>query len=171
MRKIYQLLLVITFLFFGCGKGIEPEPEKDVEGFGGKVTFTGQWSPDVTRTHIVAFKQPLNSAADFNILNLAYVSLEIPYGVNEFFYSTPDSAIFPINTKVPAGTYSYIAVAQQVSDSLSLSRADWFVVGVYYGSDSTSPGIVTVEPGEYRDNINIHVDFNSPPPQPPGNEQ
>jgi hypothetical protein len=171
MRYFTHIIIIGILTLIGCGKGIEPEPERQPEGFGGTIFFSGQWPQNVTRTHIVAFKNPLNTPNDFNAFNLGYVSLEIPFGVSEFNYSTLDSAIFPINTRLQAGTFSYIGVAQQTTVNLTLNRADWFVIGIYTlpGNDSI-PGSVIVPPGEYIDNINIYCDFSSPPPQPPGNE-
>jgi hypothetical protein len=168
--KNYIIIPVCLFLILsGCGKGIEPEPEKKEEGFGGQITFTGTWPDSITRTHIVVFKNPLISASDFNALNLAYVSLEIPYGTTIFNYSTLDSALFPVNTKLATGVYSYVAVAQQKTINITLNREDWFVAGIYYvPADTLTPGIVTVRSGEFSENINIICDFNNPPPQPPG---
>jgi hypothetical protein len=164
------IILFVSILTIQCGKGIEPEPEKQPEGFGGTVYFAGEWPQNVTRTHIVVFKNPLVTPADFNALNLAYVSMEIPYGVQEFNYSTLDSAIFPVNIKLQAGTYSYLAVAQQTTPVITLSRADWYVAGFYSAGNDSLPGTVTFSPGQYRDQVNIFCDFNAPPPQPPDNE-
>lgn len=169
MKYYLYAIIIFAALITGCGKGIEPEPEKTNEGMGGKVLFKGVWPDSISRTHIVIFKTPLTSSADFNIANIAYVSLEIPYGVTEYSFSTADSCIFPINAKLSAGTYSYIAVAQQKTQNLTLNRADWFVAGVYYApGDSLNPGIIKVNSGQFIGNINITCDFNNPPPQPPG---
>ncbi len=168
-KSVLFLFVLIPFIYSGCGKGIEPEPEKIREGFGGNIIFSGEWPDSVTRTHIVVFKDPLLAASDFNAFNLAFVGLNIPKGTVILNYSTLDSALYPVNTKLQAGTYSYIAVAQQSTLNLTLNRSDWFVAGVFYvPGDSTIPGMITVRKGEFLDNIDIRCDFNNPPPQPPG---
>ena len=169
MNKIIPyLILIFPVLFAGCDKGIAPlSPEEEIQkaGFSGTITFTGQWPADVRRTHLVVFKDPLNSAADFNAFNLSYVSLEIPYGVKEFHYISLDSSYVPIQP----GDYAYVAVAQSNTSTLSLDRKDWHVVGVYYaGGDTSSPGRLIIPRNGLVNNINIICDFNNPPKQPPG---
>jgi hypothetical protein len=170
MKNILKIFTLLSAIFlFSCGGGIEPEPENlEKEGFGGVITFEGEWPADISRTHLVIFKSPLNSVEDFNIFNLGFVSLEIPYGVTQFRYSTADSALFPINAKLAPGSYSYVAVAQQNIEEISLNREDWFVVGYYTAGGDTIPGVVSFSEGEYLENINILCDFDNPPPQPPG---
>lgn len=135
-------------------------------GFSGKITFEGNWPEGITRTHIVVFIKPINSAGDFNLNNLAYISYEIPYGVKEFDYNTAvDSAYIPIG----AGEYSYVVVAQSSTANVSFKRADWTVAGVYYApGDTTHPGTLNIPQNTLVKNININCNFNSPPPQPPG---
>jgi hypothetical protein len=170
MKNIINLLLIFfTGFLISCGGGIEPEPEYNEEaGFGGTVYFSGTWPDSITRTHIVTFRNPLNSLEDFNILNLAFVSPEIPYGSIEFSYSTLDSAVFPFEEKLPPGTYSYIAVAQQKTAELSLDRRDWFVIGYYMSGTNNDPARVVVPEGRFINDVDINCDFSNPPPQPPG---
>lgn len=162
---ISLILLCITIV--SCDKGITPEPES-IAGFSGKITFTGTWPDSITRTHIVLFKDPLLSASDFSALNLRYVSLEIPYGSTEYDYSTLDSAYVPQAGKLPAGEYSYLAVAMSKTADLSLNRIDWFVAGLYFAGGNTSPGKLIIPENTLVRGINILCDFNNPPPQPPG---
>ena len=81
---------VILLFFLSCNDhGIEPKTElPESTGFSGKITFLGVWPDSIKRTHIVVFKDPLLTSLDFNILNLKYVSYEIPYGTRVFFYNT-----------------------------------------------------------------------------------
>lgn len=164
----YSLLAVIFILtFYGCG-GIGPSPisvSNEKSGFSGTITFLGDWPSDIKRTHIVVFKDVLNSPDDFSILNIRYVSLEIPYGVSTYNYSSIDSSYIPIME----GEYSYIAVVQSKNDTLSLERKDWFVAGLYYNNnDTTQPGKIVIPLNTLLTGINIICDFNNPPPQPPG---
>jgi hypothetical protein len=51
----------------------------------------------------------------------------------------------------------------------TLNRKDWIVIGLFYSeNDSTNPGKIKVNRGQFIDNVNIDCDFNNPPPQPPG---
>ncbi|MFI5238013.1 MAG: hypothetical protein ACHQLA_08745, partial [Ignavibacteriales bacterium] len=69
----------------------------------------------------------------------------------------------------PVGSYAYVAVVQQSTEELSFARSDWFVSGVYYANeDSTQPGTMIIPDSTFVRNINISVDFNNPPEQPPG---
>jgi hypothetical protein len=172
--KIIQIIKVNYFLFltsllllilsFSCGEGIAPEPIIQT-GFSGTITFIGDWPEGVTRTHIVVFKEPLLTAGDFNAYNLKFVSVEIPFGATSFNYNSADTAVVPISE----GEYSYVAVAQQKTENVSLNRKDWFVVGVYYaGGDTTKPGKLVIPTNTLVQDINIICDFNNPPTQPPG---
>ena len=171
MKKLYKYIIIFIPIIFliGCDKGIAPlsaEEEQSTAGFSGKITFNGSWPDSVKLTLLVVFKDPLTSAASFNILNVGYISHPIPPGTESYNFSTEqDSGYLPIS----AGTYSYVAVAQSNNPILSLSRADWKVVGVYYaGGDTTQPGKLYIPANTVINNININCDFNNPPPQPPG---
>ncbi|GAB4295642.1 MAG: hypothetical protein Kow0098_18110 [Ignavibacteriaceae bacterium] len=171
MRIIKALLIIISFLLAYCDHGIAPDYSQETAGFSGTVTFLGQWPDSVKRTHIVVFENPLLTEADFNAFNLRYVSNEIPFGVKTYEYSSLDTAVIPVGGLLPAGTYSYVAVAQSFTEEVSLERKDWVVAGVYYsGDDTTKPGTLVIPENTLVDNINIICDFNNPPPQPPGGE-
>jgi len=170
MKISINILFLFTLIIYGCGGGIEPAPvqsEDQRPGFSGKISFVGNWPDSITRTHIVVFKNAINSAGDFNAFNIAYVSLEIPYGVTEFNYSSLDSSYLEI---VP-GEFKYVAVAQSKTPQLLLDRKAWTVAGLYYSnSDTTKPGILVINQTGVTTGINIICDFNNPPPQPPGGE-
>ncbi|OGU42901.1 MAG: hypothetical protein A2455_07625 [Ignavibacteria bacterium RIFOXYC2_FULL_35_16] len=160
----FILVLILLILNLSCGEGIAPEPIVQT-GFSGTISFVGNWPQGITRTHIVVFKDPLLSAGDFNALNLKFVSVEIPYGSQVFYFNSADTAV----VKISEGEFSYVAVAQQKIPNVSLLRKDWVVVGVYYaGGDTTKPGKLVIPQNTLVKNINIICDFNNPPPQPPG---
>jgi hypothetical protein len=168
LKYVFPLLFFILILN-GCEGGIEPQLENTEAGFGGKITFSGIWPDSVTRTHLVVFEEPLLSVADFSIGNIRFVSNEIPFGVTEYTYSSKDSAVLPETGFTKPGSYAYVAIAQQSTQSVSLNRPDWFVVGLYYNEgDSTKPGTLVIPENTFLNNINIKCDFNNPPPQPPG---
>ncbi len=169
IKYFFPLLAILAFTTLSCDKGLSPTSvnENTQPGFSGTIVFKGNWPTDVTRTYLVVFQSPLVSASDFNVLNLKYLSTEIPYGVKQYNYSSLDSAYINIG----AGEYSYVAVAQQKTAVLSLQRKDWNVVGVYYANDDTTQaGKLTIPSNTLVQNINIVCDFNNPPPQPPGGQ-
>jgi hypothetical protein len=163
-----RLFLAIPFvLLAGCGGGIEPVV--NTSGFSGKVVFVGNWPDSITRTHLVIFEDPLNSADDFSLRNLKYISVGIPYGITEFQFSSQDSSVIPGNRLFSPGEYSYVAVAQSGTPDVSLNRGDWYVVGVFYAhGDTTNPGKLIIPENTFVENVNLICDFNNPPPQPPG---
>ena len=164
--------LVIIIVIVSCvnDHGIAPKPFViETTGFGGTVRFLGTWPDSIQRMHIVVFEEPLLEPSDFNIFNLKYVSLEIPFGTQIFNYTSIDSSFVPGDSTFAPGEYAYVAVAQQTTEILSLFRRDWFVAGVYYAlGDTSQPGTMVIQEGKYTSNINITCDFDNPPPQPPG---
>ena len=153
------------------GNGIGPKPIEEQEfGFGGNIVFYGAWPDSIKRIILVVFNDPLINPEDFVLTNIRFLSREVPLGVQTNQYSSLDSSLIPlIPDDTPPSEYHYVAVAQQSTDELSLSRKDWFVTGVYYANeDTTIPGILTIPEDTFVDNINIYCDFDNHPPQPPG---
>jgi hypothetical protein len=173
-KKYNKYILVFFFLitiFVACDHGIEPKPVlKSPPGFSGTIRFISEWPDSVKRSFLVVFKNPLKSDSDFTILNLKFLSREIPLGVQVHEFSSLDSAYIPATPgPFPPGSYAYIAVVQQSTNDLSLARKDWFVSGIYYANgDTSTPGIMVIPDSTCVRSININVDFNNPPPQPPG---
>jgi hypothetical protein len=176
MKKFFKTIsftfLVILFSFIsGCDGGISPtsaDNSLQQAGFSGTITFKGTWPDSVTQTYLVVFQHELKSLSDFNILNLKYVSLNIPFGSTTYNYSSLDSAYLPQQGHLAEGEYDYIAVAQLTSPTISVLRKDWRVAGIYYAkNDYSHPGKLIIPPHTVVRNINIICDFNNPPPQPP----
>ena len=163
-----SIILIIAFSLSSCDKGIAPgEPPSGPAGFAGKVTFVGEWPEGITRTHLVVFKNSIQSSSDFFPPNLTFIVDSIPYRSTEFTYNSIDNNFVPI-FKIGEDNYSYVVVAQSKAPEISLDRKDWFVVGVYcINGDQTKPKTLTIYPGEITPDVNIVVDFNNPPPQPP----
>lgn len=165
--RVILIIIFASLFFMSCDEGLSPDFADEKSGFGGIISFVGDWNPDISQTHLVVFNDPLLSIADFNVFNLSFVSEAIPNGSQSYQYTTYDENAL-INT-IGAGTFSYIAVAQCLKDTITLNREDWIVVGVYYqDEDDTIPGSLTLAAGVYFENINITCDFNNLPPQPPG---
>ena len=167
--KYFSMLLLLLALVVACDHGIEPRgPESS--GFSGTVTFVNAWPDTIKRSFIVVFENPLLTPGDFTIDNLKFLSREIPLGVQTHEFSSLDSAYIPATPgPFPSGSYAYVAVVQQSTENLSLARKDWFVSGVYYANGiTTNPGKMIIPDSTFVKNINITVDFNNPPPQPPG---
>lgn len=167
MIKMRNILVILSIVFIAsCNEGIEPLPEPAEPGFSGTITFIGNWPQDITRTHIVMFKETLEDSTDFNIINLAYISEEIPSGVSEYQYDTFINASL---AGLEPREYAYLVVAQSKTESLSLQRKDWFVIGIFCnGTDDPCTGRIDLSSGDILENINITCDFDNPPPQPPG---
>lgn len=170
--KIKHYIFLLVLLTAACNDhGIEPKPVlKSPPGFSGTIRFISEWPDSVKRSFLVVFKNPLRSDSDFTILNLKFLSKEIPLGVQLHEFSSLDSAYIPATPgQFSSGSYSYVAVVQQSTENLSLARKDWFVSGVYYANnDTTTPGVMIIPDSTFVKNININVDFNNPPLQPPG---
>ncbi|BDQ02492.1 hypothetical protein [Ignavibacterium sp.] len=164
-------VLILIFSLLSCDHGISPLAEQpEVSGFEGTIYFVSPWPDSIKRTYLVVFKNPLLQPSDFVITNLKYLSNEIPFGVQSYKFSSLDSAIIPVSPgPFEPGEYAYVAVAHQTTDELSLARKDWFVSGIYYtNNDTTKPGVLVIEENKITRNVNIRVDFNKLPPQPPG---
>ncbi|MBE0573072.1 MAG: hypothetical protein IH618_16130 [Ignavibacteriaceae bacterium] len=173
LKYLSAFIILMLFAVTCDDHGIEPKPETPIDkvsGFSGSVTFIGEWPDSIKRAFVVVFQNPLLTPGDFTVFNLKYLSREIPIGAAAYEYSSLDSAFIPsVPGPFPPGTYAYIAVAQQSTDELSLARKDWFVSGIYYTQgDTTQPGTMLIPDSTFVENINITVDFNNPPPQPPG---
>jgi hypothetical protein len=172
-RKYYKYFIVLLFLMLlaiACDDhGIEPKPPES-SGFSGTVRFLNEWPDSIKRTFIVVFENPLLTPGDFTVLNLKFLSREIPLGVPICQFSSLDSAYIPATPgPFPSGNYAYVAVVQQSTVELSLAREDWFVSGIYYTpGDTSKPGTMVIPDSTFVRNVNIFVDFNNPPPQPPG---
>ena len=172
--KILSIIIVCFFIILvSCDSehGIAPKPiVKQEFGFGGNIVFYGAWPDSIRRIILVVFKDPLINPDDFVITNISYLSFELPLDIQAHQYSSLDSAIIPlVITDPPPSVYHYVAIAQQSTEELSLSRRDWFVAGIYYADgDTTTPGILTIPENAFVDNINIYCDFENPPTQPPG---
>ena len=165
-----KVVLGITFIttLLSCDGGIEPQPVVDPPGFSGTIYFLNEWPAHVARTHIVMFKDPLESTEDFSVINIRYISNEIPYGATSYDFSDEEN-YFEIDFE--PGNYGYLAVAQSNTSSLSLNREDWVVVGVYTDNDNQTPIPLTLKEGVTKQDINITCDFLNSPPQPPGAKQ
>ncbi len=174
MRKLIFTLVIVALIQFmgGCDKGIEPgavdNTPPGVTGFGGTVTFTGNWPAGIKRTHLVVFKSPIVTSEDFLPPNLSFVVDSIPNGSRQFTYNSVDNNFISV-FKISPGNYKYVVVAQSKTPDISLDRKDWFVVGVYsIGNDQSQPATMTIREGKMTTGVDVKVDFNNPPPQPPG---
>lgn len=169
MRVKQIIFLLISLIIISCDEGLAPYLEEEKAGFGGTIFFNGEWDSEVKQTNLVVFQNPLLSVTDFNIFNLKFVSESIPFGSRIYSYTTNNEN--SILSTIEAGEISYIAIAQSDKDTLSLSREDWEIVGLYYiDNDTTKPGTLLIPENTFLDSINIYCDFNNPPPQPPKGE-
>ncbi len=166
IKKIFQVIVLFSItMIIGCDHGIAPRVEPPRTGFSGKITFKNQWPSDIYQTRVVAFRETIKTVADFNIMNIGFISDTIPYGVSEFIYESDKN---PLIEPAEGSTLKYIVVAQAIVPNPLPRRQDWRVAGIYFSpEDSTKFGSVTIEKGVFKRNIDIVVDFNNPPIQPP----
>jgi hypothetical protein len=166
VKKIFTSFLILFVLYLiGCDHGISPRVEPPRTGFSGKIIFKNNWPNDIYQTRVVAFRETIRTIADFNLFNIAFISDTIPFGVREFVYESDKN---PLLSPSPGTTLKYIVVAQSIVPNPLPRRQDWRVAGVYYSpEDSTKYGSITIEEGVFKRNIDIIVDFNNPPSQPP----
>ncbi len=165
MRDVSRYFsILILLLVIGCDHGIAPRIEPPRTGFGGKVIFQNNWPTDVYQTRVVAFRDTIKTVADF-INYIAFISDTIPYGITEYNYASDKN---PLISPSPGTVLKYIVVAQSVVPNPLPRRQDWRVAGVYYSPSNPSVyGSVTIEEGKFKTGIDIVVDFNNPPIQPP----
>lgn len=167
LKKLLALSLVLIICLNGCDEGIEPGEPIIPGGFSGTVNFTGTWPEGIKRTHIVVFKNPILKTEDFFLPNLSFVVDSIPFKSVYYNYNSLEKSFVDILQLWP-GEYKYIVVAQSKTPEISFQRKDWNVVGVYcINNDQSKPASLIIRSNQVTPNININVDFNNPPPQPP----
>jgi hypothetical protein len=103
---------------------------------------------------------------------LSAVIDSIPNGSTEFPYNSVDMNYIEHNFlpdfKITPGEHAYVIVAQSRSPEISFARADWVIVGVYnIGEDQSKPKALIIQDGKMTTGVDIIVNFNNPPPQPP----
>lgn len=167
MHKYFSAIVTAALLFIiSCDTGIEPGEEIFPGGFSGTVTFSGPWPEGIKRTHLVVFKNPIQTTKDFFLPNLSFIVDSIPFLSTLFSYNSLINN--SIGLKLVPGDYKYIVVAQSKTPEISYQRKDWTVVGVYcINNDQTKPASLVIHSNQITSNVNIIVDFNNPPPQPP----
>ncbi|KAF0150325.1 MAG: hypothetical protein FD143_2619 [Ignavibacteria bacterium] len=159
------LILGLTILIVSCDKGIEPVD--GLSAFSGKITFNGAWPQEIKRTHLVVFREPIKSVNDFSASNLSFVLDSIPYGAKEFNYNSGEMQFNPLFSIKP-GSHKYVVVAQSKTPELTLNRIDWTVVGVYSElGNPAKPKPLIINTGKTTTGVDITVNFQSLPPQPP----
>jgi hypothetical protein len=167
-KYFFALFLLVLFFLKGCDTGIEPGEPIVPGGFSGTVTFSGSWPEGIKRTHLVVFRNPIQTTEDFFLPNLSFVVDSIPYKSSSFkIVSSLEMSFVDILNLWP-GEYKYVVVAQSKTPDISFLRKDWTVVGVYcINNDQTKPASLIIRSDQITSNVNINVDFNNPPPQPP----
>ncbi|MFC2088585.1 hypothetical protein ACFLSX_03210 [Calditrichota bacterium] len=167
MNPIFKYFLLIIFILVACDHGIDPgEPEStsttaNPTGIRGKI-FYQNWPPldSLYNLKLVIFKNypPGDIVGEVTGGN----AIAYPEVLDENLPYFQDSTGYTI--ELAAGTYEYIAVAQQYGPGLFF---DWQAVGQYDTTlQDTIPTAITVIQDSMFSNINIHVDFDSLPGQP-----
>ncbi|MDQ7816228.1 MAG: hypothetical protein RDU14_04335 [Melioribacteraceae bacterium] len=166
-KYFFAFVLAVLFCLNSCDTGIEPGEPIVPGGFSGTISFSGTWPEGIKRTHLVVFKNPIQTTEDFFLPNLSFVVDSIQYKSPSYRYNSLVNSFISI-LKLWPGEYKYVVVAQSKTPEISFQRKDWTVVGVYcINNDQTKPASLLIRSDELTQNVNINVDFNNPPPQPP----
>ncbi|MBI5215971.1 MAG: hypothetical protein HY960_09465 [Ignavibacteriae bacterium] len=155
---VFVFVCCLLVIQAGCDHGLSPEPVP-LYGISGTIYFS-HWIPEdsVLQLRVVLFKsEPTNILLDVLQGKAIFTDSLKPYGAASIPYSL---TVLPL----PAGRYSYLAVALQYGANIF---SDWSVVGVYTTpADSGHASSFFVPANEMLQSININVDFQNLPPQP-----
>lgn len=114
----------------------------------GRITYEGPWPEDTQLLLLAIYKA--KPVSDISYLLLENVDYTQPVFADSSSYRLP----------VNSGVYNYVVLFWVGKKIKKLT--DLVPIGVYEAPDNPgSPGRVTVEPGEVKSNIDIHVDFNN----------
>jgi hypothetical protein len=114
----------------------------------GRITYKGPWPEDTQLLLLAIYKA--KPVSDISYLLLENVDYTQPIFADSSSYRLP----------VNSGVYNYVVLFWVGKKIKNLT--DLVPIGVYEAPDNPgSPGRVTVEPGEEKSNVDIHVDFNN----------
>ncbi len=168
-RKFTHFWLSIAILN-GCEKGLEPTETQDGGGYkqpygiSGNIYFKNFISRDsVKGLFVAASQESLLSKSQIPSLifsgKIEYIDVTTSYGQD----TIPYSLLFKT---IPPGKIPYIAVVHQFG--VTIAPENLQIIGLYYNDDDTThPGFVIVPKDSIVSRIDISVDFNKLPPQPP----
>jgi hypothetical protein len=186
-RSAVLFVIAAILISSGCDKGLSPVPPPTevldtnaVTGFGGIVYFRNWPRLDsvdllVQEIRIAAFKNlPVDTSSLFIEFLRGNVIIYPPVGTTA--YSKRDSTgrlrdsihysiVFSRQQidSLPTN-YAYIALAWRYGPNVF---ADWRPAGVYTTQPGTFiPGSIRVQKYKFLKNVDIHCDFQYPPPRP-----
>jgi len=165
-RHRFLLVLLSCAALCGCDEGLKPSPAAVQTGYFSGVIRYRHWpsSDSLHNLRLIAFRsRPASqSAIIYGALNGTAVlypsaldtTVHLPYLV--------DSTVYVVNAG--SGTYAYVVVGQQFGPNI---QADWRVAGQYtFDPANIVPAPIEIPPLDTLKDVNITVDFASPPPQP-----
>lgn len=151
MGNLWRLLsLSLSLFLFLAGCEIDhglappsPEPPEELGSISGTITYVGSWPDSVEDVRVAVYAQ----YPPPNFFAISGFSDSLPIGVPVADYSV----------KVKPGVYEWVIV-------VLLKKGSWWgpesLLGAYYApSDTTRPGVVTVDPGAAVTGIDIIADF------------
>lgn len=159
------LLTLLCLPALACDGGLEPPA-------------TAVQVPMGTMTGLVTYRNwpPIDSLHDLRLVAFRNfpprdILTEVLQGRAAVYPPIGDSPLVPFFVDslrfifvLPAGTYEYVAIAQQYGPSIS---TDWRAVGQYdLDTNLTIPSSVEVIANDTTGGVDIDVDFNNPPPPP-----
>jgi hypothetical protein len=168
-QQLRQWVGVITVLFClmisSCDDGIAPTvPESGGTiapyGFKGIVDFKNWPAPEsIVDLRVVAFEKspPVDILSEVLSRRAEFTDTLKPYGADSIPYTL-------YLRSIPAGFVRYIVVAQQYGPNI---QTDWRMLTFYnQDADTSRPDSLLIIADSVISGINLHVDFNSLPPQP-----
>lgn len=160
-----SFLAALFVSYWGCDGGLEPPTGES--GFSGVVRFKNWPSADSVRElRLVVFEEyPSDSSGVISALLAGRAAV---YPADSSLPKFVDTVAYTFNTdngiNLQVQEYAYVIVAQQYGPNLF---TDWRPAGVYaMRPNSFEPALLRVLLHRVATNIDIHVDFNNPPPRP-----
>jgi hypothetical protein len=162
--KAIIVLLLTALVNLSCDHGLAPPPQVIIEqGIKGKVFYKGIFPSDITAHKLIASKI-YRKFHDMNeVMNLILTTDSISVYPAELPFTQIDSIEYRF--VLQPYLYKYIAIAQARGEITN--PYNWKIVGVYdLDTTTVEPTSVNILSGEFKDSINIYVDYNHLPPQP-----
>jgi len=138
------MCLGIAGLITGCDHGLDAASQEGT-GLSGRITFVGEWPPEVAEVAVAVYENHPQSLADFVGLSGWDTSTEIGSPTHDFFV--------PLENE---GVYRWVIVAWHSPDGFWDFTS---LLGCYHAGGDSLPSPVPVVLGQVADGIDITVDF------------
>ncbi|MFH1571050.1 MAG: hypothetical protein ABIL09_23860 [Gemmatimonadota bacterium] len=138
------LAALVLVLGSACDHGLDPGPQGDT-GLSGRITFQGEWPPDIAEVAVAVYERSPRSLTDF--LQLSGYHTGLPPGSPALDYAVPLQR---------DGVYEWVIVAWRRPDSFWDFTS---LLGCYHAPDDDRPTPVPVALGKVTTGVDIAVDL------------